>query len=166
MLLLLLLLSLLSFPCSDISKLSVFNILGVGAVMLLAATAGLLGLTAVVTGTAHVPPAGQYSLIYNSGWVIGVCSLMLSHHHDTCGVKVLQSSWTNTCRLVITVAPAALSLLHHSHIEKQYIYHQQVSNSCSSSNSSILHDRMLCGAPVRPSRVLLTHAQPQPVTQH
>jgi amino acid permease len=41
----------------DISKLSVFNILGVGAVMLLAATAGLLGLTALITGAAHIPPA-------------------------------------------------------------------------------------------------------------
>ncbi|WIA21170.1 hypothetical protein OEZ86_005042 [Tetradesmus obliquus] len=40
----------------DISKLSVFNVLGVGAVMLLAAAAGLLGLTAVITGVAHAPP--------------------------------------------------------------------------------------------------------------
>lgn len=43
----------------DISKLSVFNILGVGAIMLLAATAGLLGITALVTGAAHAPPAGD-----------------------------------------------------------------------------------------------------------
>jgi hypothetical protein len=45
--------------CRDISKLSVFNILGVGAVMLLAAAAGLLGLTALITGVAHAPPVGE-----------------------------------------------------------------------------------------------------------
>lgn len=50
------------FPRSDISKLSVFNVLGVGAVMLLAAAAGLLGLTAVITGVAHAPPVGEANL--------------------------------------------------------------------------------------------------------
>jgi hypothetical protein len=39
----------------------VFNILGVGAVMLLAAAAGLLGLTALITGVAHAPPVGEWA---------------------------------------------------------------------------------------------------------
>jgi hypothetical protein len=54
-------------PCSappphptprDISKLSLFNVLGVGAVVLLGAAAGLLGLVALSQGTAFAPPAG------------------------------------------------------------------------------------------------------------
>jgi len=45
--------------CRDISKLSLFNVVGVVAVMLLAATAVLLGLTALAMGVAHAPPAGN-----------------------------------------------------------------------------------------------------------
>jgi hypothetical protein len=51
-------------PPRDISKLALFNVLGVGAVVLLGAAAGLLGVVAVMNGTAFAPPAGEYAFCW------------------------------------------------------------------------------------------------------
>lgn len=63
-------LSVLCCPHRDISKLALFNVLGVGAVVLLGAAAGLLGVVAVVNGTAFAPPAGECGCCWVHGPVL------------------------------------------------------------------------------------------------
>lgn len=50
----------------DISKLAVFNLVGVGAVVLLGAAAGLLGVVALINGTAFAPPAAPNLAAFGS----------------------------------------------------------------------------------------------------
>lgn len=74
-------------PHRDISKLALFNVLGVGAVVLLGAAAGLLGVVAVVNGTAFAPPAGECGCCwvhgYELAWLANLrLALMVSHEQQ------------------------------------------------------------------------------------
>jgi hypothetical protein len=54
----------------------VFNLIGVAAVVLLAAAAGLLGLVALTSGSAFAPPAGVLA------WAVGLCAASKGCHQQ------------------------------------------------------------------------------------